>query len=151
MICASFTYSPNSEVHVDSVEANKTGAAAHVAFWVTFENLGDPPIYFESDVLNFSVPANSSVLHQAVCPQCFPGGTDVSSSITLNHGESYTLDATFPNTMNFYYQAVQAGTVDVNLNFTWTADTGTPCVLPPCTGPIIPSNTTMISAQFVFS
>jgi hypothetical protein len=150
MICASFTSSPNSEVHVDSVEANKTGAAAHVAFWMTFVNTGDSPINFPSYSLNFSVPANSSVLRQAVCPQCFPGGTDVSSSITLNHDESYTLDAAFPNTKNFYYQAVQAGTVDVNLNFTWSADTGAICMLPPCAGPTIPSNTMTILAQFVF-
>src|SRR5438132_10784558 len=44
MICASFTSSPNSEVQVDSVEANKTGAATHVVFWVTFENVGSSPI-----------------------------------------------------------------------------------------------------------
>jgi hypothetical protein len=150
MICASFTSSPNSEVQVDSVEANRTGAAAHVAFWVTFVNLGDSPIYFPTYSLNFSVPANSTVLRQAVCPQCFPGGTDVSSSITLNHDESYTLDAAFPNTKNFYYLVVQAGTVDVNLNFTWSADSEIVCVLPQCAGPIIPSNTTTILAQFVF-
>jgi hypothetical protein len=140
MICASFTSSPNGEVHVYSVEANRTGIGGTVAFWVTFENAGYSPIHFWSYALNFSVPANSSVLQQELCPQCFPGGSDVSASITLNHAESYTLQAVFPNTKNFYYQLAQPGTVDVNLNFTWTVDTGTP----------VPSNTTVISTQFVF-
>jgi hypothetical protein len=140
MICASFTYSPNSEVHIDSVEANKTGAATHVVFWVTFVNTGDSPIQFWSYALNFSVPANSSVLRQAVCQQCFPGGSDVSALITLNHDESYTLDAAFPNTKDFYYQAVQAGTADVNLNVTGAADIGSAL-----------TNTTTISAQFTFA
>jgi hypothetical protein len=106
MICASFTYSPNNEVQILSVEANKTYATTHVVFWVTVENTGIYPIQFENYDINFSVPANSSVLRQANCLPCFPGGSDLSVGTTLSLGESYTLEAAFPNTKSFYYQLV---------------------------------------------
>jgi len=139
MKCASFTYSPNPQVQIVSVEANKTYASTHIVFWVTVENTGISPIQLDNYALNFSVPANSSVLRQVDCP-CFPGGTDITGGYSLNPGESYTLDAGWPNTKSFYYQVVQPGTVDVNLNFTWTEGNGAP----------IPPNTTTISAQFAF-
>lgn len=138
MICASFGYSPIPPVQVVSVEVNKTNTATHVVFWVTFVNTGDSSISFSNHALNFSVPTNSPVLRQVDCP-CFPGGTDVTGALDLSPGGSYTLDAGWPNTKSFYY-LVQPGTVDVDLNFTWTEGAGGSTV----------SNTTAISAQFVF-
>jgi hypothetical protein len=148
--CAAFTSSPNSELRVDSVEANLTSASGNVAFWVTFENTDGSPIHFWSYGLNFSVPANSSVLRKVLCAQCFPGGTDISSDIILKPGRSYTMQAIFPNTKDFYYQQVHAGIVKVIFDLTWRAETGTSCAGGPCTTEMTLSKTTTISAQFVF-
>jgi hypothetical protein len=134
MLCASFNYGPASELRVESVEANTTADALAV-FWVTVENSGESPINFDNHALNFSVPANSSVLRQVSCP-CFPGGSDLTVGTTLNSGESYTLQAIFPNTKSFDYEVAQAGTVNVTFSFNWSAESQ--------------QNMTTISTQFVF-
>jgi hypothetical protein len=136
MICGTFSSSPNGEVRVESVEMNLSGASAHVAFWVTIENIGTSPIHFANFDLNFSIPSNSSVLRRAECQQCFPGGSDITANIALDPGKSYTLEAAFPNTKDYYYYVVQAGTFDVNFDFNWTGGT--------------PPNSTTISAGFVY-
>jgi hypothetical protein len=140
MICAPFTYSPNHEVQIVSVEANKTDAAhPNVVFWVTFENRGSYSIQFDNYGLNFSAPANSSVLREVQTPG-FAGGTDITGGYSISPGQSHTLVGAFPNTKSFYYQVVQPGTVDVNFNFTWRVGAGSTF-----------SNTTTISAQFTFA
>jgi hypothetical protein len=147
MICASFTYSPIPPVRIVSVEANKTDAAdPGVAFWVTFENTGGYAIQFDNHALNFSVPANSSIFRQVESPG-FAGGSDITGGWTLSPGESFTLGGPFPNTKAFTYYVVQPGTVDVNLNLTWTGTT--PSGLSAATTAF--SATTTISAQFTFA
>jgi len=136
MVCATFSSSQNSAVKVESVEMNITGASAHAAFWVTIENIGSSPIHFTNFDLNFSIPSNSSVLRRADCPQCFPGGSDITANIGLNPAKSYTLEAAFPNTKDYYYYVVQAGTVNVDFSFNWTGGTL--------------SSSTTISAKFVY-
>ena len=140
MICASFTYMPIPPVQIVSVEANKTDATHPlVDFWVTFENRGNSAVEFDNYALNFSTPANSPVLREVQTPG-FAGGTDITGGYTLLPGHSFTIGGAFPNTKSFYYEVVQPGTVDVNLNFTWTETAGTTL-----------SNTTVISAQFTFA
>jgi hypothetical protein len=77
-----------------------------------------------------------SALRRADCPQCFPGGSDITADLVLNPGKSYTLEAAFPNTKDYYYYVVQAGTVNVDFSFNWTE------------GAL--SNSTTISAKFVY-
>jgi len=145
MTCAPFGYSPNNQVRIVSVEANDTAATTFLIFWVTVENVGTFPIQFDNFALNFTVPENSPVLQQVLSPG-FAGGSDITVSHTLESGESYTTQAFFPNTKAFFYDIVQAGIVDVNLTFTWTA-----CVNTSCTTLTPSSNTTAISAQFTFA
>lgn len=145
MICAPFTYSPSNQVRIVSVEANSTQASSLLVFWVTVKNVDTFPITFDNHALNYSVPSNSPVLRQVLSPG-FPGGSDITGGFTLEQGESYTLEASFPNTKAFYYEIVQPGTVDVDLTFTWTA-----CMNDSCSAMAPSSNTTAISAQFTFA
>jgi hypothetical protein len=119
MACASFVSSPPGQVRVDSVEANES-ISKWVTFWVTFENTGSSPINFVKYSLNYSVPANSPVLKQVKMPGMFPGCTDITVGFNLDYGHVYTLPAECPSDKAFHYQLVQPGTVDVNLNFTWS-------------------------------
>jgi hypothetical protein len=149
MVCGSFTYSPTGQVEVESVEANysinQVGPA--VTFWVTFENNGSSPISFPAYALNASIATNSSALRE-IFPPNFGGGITAGTS-PLKNGQSYTLFSPYSGD-DYYFLLVQAGTVDVNLNFTWDAGQLTQCAQPPCPFQTLSSGTTVISAQFTF-
>lgn len=144
-ICAPFTYSPSHQVRIVSVEANSTQATSLLVFWVTVQNIDTFPITFDNHALNYSVPSNSPILRQILSPG-FAGGSDITKGFTLEQGESYTLEAFFPNTKAFYYEIVQTGTIDANLTFTWTG-----CLNDSCSAKTPSSNTTAVSAQFTFA
>jgi len=131
-VCGSFTYSPIGQVKVESVEANYTAnryGSAAVAFWVTFENVGSYPVDFGAYALNTSIAPNSSALREVFPPNFPPGITQMTSP--LNTSQSYTLLSPYSGD-NYYFLLVQAGTADVNFNFTTSA------------------GTTVIAAQFTF-
>jgi hypothetical protein len=132
MVCGSFTYSPIDQVKVNSVEANYTAnqfGSAAVTFWVTFENVGSYPVSFAAYALNASVSTNSSSLREIFPLNSPPGITQMTSP--LNNGQSYTLLSPYSGD-DYHFDLVQAGTADVNLNFTTSA------------------GTTVIAAQFTF-
>jgi hypothetical protein len=123
MTCGSFVVSsPPSQVYVDSVRADLT-AANVVVFGVTFENTESSLINFDNFSLNYSVPANSSVLKQ-VETAGFPGGSDIVVPVNLYSGQTYTLWTAYPSDKTFYYELVQPGTLNANLNVTWSTAGG---------------------------
>jgi len=150
MVCGSFTYSPTGQVEVESVEANYSAnqfGAADVTFWVTFENVGSSLVSFPAYALNASIATNSSAVVE-IFPPNFPPGVTAGTS-PLSNGQSYTLFSPYSGDQ-YYFQLVRAGTVDVNLNFTWDAGQLTQCAHPPCPFQALSSGTTLISAQFTF-
>jgi len=150
MVCGSFTYSPTGQVKVESVDANYSAnqyGPASVTFWVTFENVGSSLVSFPAYALNASVATNSSALREII-PRNFGLSASAETS-PLNNGQSYTLFSPISGDQ-YYFLLVQAGTVDVNLNFTWDAGQLTQCAHPPCPFQALSSGTTVISAQFTF-
>jgi hypothetical protein len=150
IVCGSFTYSPAGQVEVESVEANYSAnqfGAADVTFWVTFENVGTSLVSFPAYALNASIATNSSAVREVFPPNPPPGITQMTSP--LNNGQSYTLFSPYSGDQ-YYFQLVQAGTVDVNLNFTWDSGQLTQCAHSPCPFQALSSGTTVISAQFTF-
>jgi hypothetical protein len=138
--CGSFTYNTSgSPVRVDSVVANNesVNGQTSVDFDVTFENVGNLPIYIPagSTGVSTSITANSPVLVAYPTQPC----SQVFEIAALNPGQSYSLLGP-PCGSGVNYAIVQAGSVNVAFSFDWTtnATTGT-----------YPNSTT-ISAQFIF-
>ena len=144
--CASFTYTANSPVKADSVQAtefvcNNCGAVngqSYVSFQVDFENVGNSTIYVAagSGGLSVSTLGNSSVLRPVTTQVC--AGTF--AIVSLNHGENYTMYAPGCDA-GFEYQLAQAGSVTVTFSFDWTTNS---------TASTFP-NSTVITAQFNFA
>jgi hypothetical protein len=135
--CGVFTYGPIGTLLVLSVEATGYNGGS-VVFYVTVKNTGNSTISFQSYVLNSNVIPNPSLLRESCnCP-----GT-VAAEIDLGHDQNFTLFSPASGDQ-FVYRLAQPGSVAVNLNFSWTEDTGAPNQPPP-------TNTTIILAQFAFS
>lgn len=134
--CGVFTYGPIGTLQVLSVEATGFNGG-DVMFFVTVKNIGNSTISFESYVLNSNVIPNPSLLTEGCnCPGI------VAAEIDLGHDQNFTLFSPASGDQ-FVYRLAQPGSVAVNLNFSWTEDTGAPHQPPP-------TNTTVILAQFAF-
>jgi hypothetical protein len=147
--CGSFTVlTSTGQVQVDSVQATQfvcqgcgaVNGTSYVRFAVTFENVGNSPIYirFGSAGLSSSVVANSSVPSTVL--QEVPANSGCGLLIPLdvvNPGQTYTM---YTPTCSVVYQQVQAGTVAVRFSFNWTTNAN-PTDFP---------NSTTIAAGFMF-
>jgi hypothetical protein len=147
--CASFTYGPTGQVQVLSVQATQqicqncgaVNGQSYVYFQIVFENTGTSPIYVLGgfsycEPISTTVPTNSSVLQAVVSQHAGCAG----ETVTIDPGQNYTVDA--PNAADgVSYQLIQAGTVSVGFNFTWTTDQQATTF----------SNSTTISASFNFA
>jgi hypothetical protein len=152
--CGSFTVlNSTGQVEVDSVQATQfvcqscgaVNGTSYVRFAVTFENIGNSPIYIPdgSGGLSSSVVANSSipssVLQQVPSSVC-QGTFDI---FALNPGQTYTMYAPSCET-GFVYQQVQAGIVTVRFSFNSTTNaeaSANPTDFP---------NSTIIAVGFIF-
>ncbi len=144
-LCGSFTYAPTGQVQVNSIQATQqvcqncgaVNGQLYVYFAVTVENIGNSTVYIDGGTgeLSSSVPTNSSVLHSVTSQLC-AGTTEI---VALNQGQSYTLYAPGCDS-GLMYQQVQAGSVNVSFSFQWTTNVNSNDF----------SNTTTISAQFIF-
>lgn len=147
--CGSFTIlNSTGQVRVDSVQATQfvcqscgaVNGTSYLKFAVTFENIGNSPIYIRfgsaglsSVVTNSSVP--STVL-QEVPANLGCGGLLIPFDV-FYPGQTYTMNTP---TCGFVYQQVQAGTVTVRFSFNWTTNAN-PTDFP---------NSTTIAAGFIF-
>jgi hypothetical protein len=137
--CGTFTYAPIGQLRVDSVQALIAfplgSGQEDVQFAVTVENTGSSPIQFSSDELNSTIATDSTVRRETC--NC---GLSVTSFVTLNHGQNFTLiDPAAGN--GYFYALLRGGPVDVTFHFDWTTN-----------GPRPPSsNSTTVSARFVFA
>jgi hypothetical protein len=143
-ICGSFTYNTSgSPLQVDSVIANNESVNGRQAvdFEVTFENIGDSPIYIPagSTGISASAPTNSPVLVAYPTERC-AGDFMIEE---LNPGQGYSLLGP-PCGGGVNYAIAQAGSVNVTFSFDWTTN---------ATASTYPNdfpNSTTISAQFIF-
>jgi hypothetical protein len=131
-VCGTFTYAPRGQVQVDSVQA-MMGGGEDVTFTVTFENIGAGPVYFPSYELNSSISTNSTISREDC--NC---GLGVSESVTLNHGQNFTLYDPASGD-GYFYKLLQGGTVNVTFSFNWATQSSSST-----------SNTTTVSALFIF-
>jgi hypothetical protein len=124
------------QVKVDSVQAMIAfplgSGEQDVSFAVSFENIGARPIYFPSFELNTSVTTNTTIRREDC--NC---GLGVSEDVTLNPGQNYTLYD--PTSGAYFYALLQGGAASVTFSFGWATKS-----------PSTTSNTTTVSAQFIF-
>lgn len=144
--CGSFSYAPTGQVQVKFIQATQqdcqncgaVNGQSYVYFAVTVENIGNSTIYVAGGTgeLSSSVPANSSVIHQATTPFC-PGTFAI---VALTQGQNDTMYAPGCNS-GVMYQLVQAGTVNVGFSFHWTTAANSDDF----------PDTTTVSSTFTFS
>ncbi len=147
--CTVFVFTSTDSVEIESVEAMSASCGAcgggsgepYVEFAVTFENVGNSPIYIPdgSAGLASSIPQNSSVLLQVASQRC--AGTY--QIVRLNHGQNYTMYA--PSCGDgFEYEQGVPGSLLASFEFNDTTNAGA------STNPTDFPNATNISAPFSF-
>jgi hypothetical protein len=116
---------------------------SYVEFAVTFENIGNSPIYFlagSSGVAIAMSPPAGSILQKVISNPC----QGIFAIATLNPGQNYTLYGPSCEA-GYIYHVVQAGSVNLAFSFNWTTNSTA------STNPADFSNSTTISAQFIFA
>jgi hypothetical protein len=147
--CSVLVYISTASVKVESVEATQqtcqscrgANGEPYVEFAVTFENVGNSPIYIPdgSAGLASSIPANSPVLLQVAAQRC--AGTY--QIVKLSHGQSYTMYA--PSCGDgFQYQQGVPGSLIASFEFNCTTNAAA------STNPTDFPNATTVSVPFSF-